>query len=202
MDRAAFVLGMRRAAMADRQHTKRSRNGLDLRVLHEAVDAIREEPEAGAITVRTRHRWDSGFAVDGYAQEFEDADGVTPRTFRFRTDWPPEVGGDDSGASPGEVVLAALGGCVAMTYITKAAMRGIDIEDLEVSIEGRVDLRGFFELDPVRAGLSNVSITVRVRSTAADSDLDDLGRAVARSSAVFDTLANPVSMQLAVQRLP
>lgn len=67
---------------------------------------------------------------------------MTARTFTFRTDWPAEVGGRDSGPSPGEEILGALGRCVAMTYVTKAATRGVSIEELEVTIEAAVDLRG------------------------------------------------------------
>jgi putative redox protein len=178
------------------------RNGVDLAVLNGAVEAIRNHPEAGAVTIRTRHRWDDGFAIDGYSQEIENAGEITARAFRFRIDWPPDLGGHDSGPSPGEAVLGALGGCVAMTYVTQATLGGIDLEELEVRIGGQVDLRGVFEVDSTRAGLSNVSVTVLVRSGADDAALAELGRTVTRISAVFDTLANPVPMHLAVRRLP
>jgi hypothetical protein len=39
------------------------------------------------VTIRTRHRRDDGFAVDGYADESEEAGEVTARTFTFRTDF-------------------------------------------------------------------------------------------------------------------
>jgi uncharacterized OsmC-like protein len=181
------------------QHRVRA-NGIDLDLLHEAVEELRRSPEA-TVTIRTRHRWDQGFAVDGSAYEFEEAGEVTARSFRFRTDWPPEIGGRDSGPSPGEALLGALGGCVALTYVAKAAMRGVDIDELEVIIEGQVDLRGVFELDAVRAGLGSATVTVRVRSDADDAVLNELGRTVVRASAVYDSLANPVPVQLEVQRL-
>ncbi len=177
------------------------RNGVDLDLLQGAVELIRDQPEAGTVTIRTRHRWDDGFAVDGYTQEIEEGGEITTRTFTFRTDWPPEVGGSDSGPSPGEAILGALGGCVAMTYITKAASRGVGIEEVEVTIEARVDLQGAFELDSVRAGLSDVTVTVGVRSDADDAILDELGRTTRRTSAVYDSLTNPVPTELVVQRL-
>lgn len=178
-----------------------SRNGLDVALLRETVDELRERPESATVTIRTRHRWDDGFAVDGYADEIEEAGEVTARAFTFRTDWPPEVGGRDTGPSPGEAILGALGGCVAMTYITKAATRGVDIGELEVAIEATVDLRGVFELDTVRAGLADASVTIRVRSDADDAVLNELREAVTRASAVYDSLVNPVPIQLTVQRL-
>jgi uncharacterized OsmC-like protein len=176
------------------------RNGLDLDLLQGAIDMIREQPEAGTVTIRTLHRWDDGFGVDGYAKVVEGGGEVTPRKFTFRTDWPAETGGRDSGPSPGETLLGALGGCVAMTYITKASSRGIEIEELEVTIEAQVDLQGAFELDLMRAGLSNATITVAVRGDVDDATLADLAENTKRSSAVYDSLANPVPMQLHVKR--
>jgi len=88
-----------------------------------------------------------------------------------------------------------------MTYIIKASGRGVRIDELEVTIEARVDLQGALELDSVRAGLSDVTITVRVRSDADDSVLDELAQTTTRTSAVFDSLANPVPMRLLVQRV-
>jgi uncharacterized OsmC-like protein len=177
------------------------RNGLDLDLLQGAIETIRAQPDAGTLTIRTLHRWDNGFGVDGYAKEVEEGGEVTARRFTFRTDWPPEIGGRDSGPSPGEALLGALGGCVAMTYIVKAASRGVTIDELEVMIEARVDLQGAFELDSVRAGLSDVTVTVGIRSDADDAVLDELAQTTSRTSAVFDSLANPVPMRLLVQRL-
>jgi uncharacterized OsmC-like protein len=185
-----------------REEENMERNGLDLDVLQDAIDMIRERPEAGMVTIRTLHRWDDGFGVDGYAKEVEEGGEVTTRRFTFRTDWPPEIGGQNSGPSPGEALLGALGGCVAMTYVTKAASRGVPIDELEVTIQARVNLQGTFELDSVRAGLSDVTITVGVRSDVDDAVLDELARATRRTSAVYDSLANPVNMQLLVQRMP
>ena len=184
------------------QMTNATRNGLDMDLLQGIVGELREHPETATVTIRTRHRWDEGFAVDGYTEEgFEQAEEASARTFTFRTDWPSEVGGRDSGPAPGEAILGALGGCVAMTYITKAATRGVGIEELEVTIEAAVDLRGIFDLAAVRAGLAGALVTMRVRSSADDAALEELRQLVTRTSAVYDSLANPVPIQLSLQRL-
>lgn len=189
-------------AMQAEKATMTWRNGLDRAVLQGVFNELRDHPDAATVTMRTRHRWDDGYAVDGATDEVEQAGEVTARRFTFRTDWPPELGGRDSGPSPGEAILGALGGCVAMTYITKAAARGVDIDQLEVTIEATVDLRGVFELDAVRAGLAGAAVTVRVRSDADDTLLAELGQTVTKTSAVYDSLTHPVPIRLAVQRLP
>jgi uncharacterized OsmC-like protein len=181
---------------------RRLRNGIDVDRFEGMAEVIRAEPEAGIVTIRTRHRWDEGFVVDGRAEELESAGDVTARTFTFRTDWPPEAGGRDSGPAPGELILAALGSCLASTYVVQATTRGIDIDELEVTLEAWVDFRGQFELAPVRPGLGGVRATVSVRSEADDDALEALGQAVGLTSPVYDTIANPVPIEASVDRLP
>jgi len=189
--------------MSTRQAAKhRLRNGVDVEQLRGIAEAIRAEPETGVVTIRTRHRWAEGFAVDGSTEALENAGETTTRRFTFRSDWPREAGGRDSGPTPGELVLAALGACLASTYATQAATGGVDIDELEVNLEAEVDLRGGLEVAPVRPGVRGVRATVAVRSEADDRALEALGQAVRRTSPIYDTLANPVPIELAVQSLP
>ena len=188
--------------MATRQTAnQRLRNGIDIDQFLEMTDVIGTQPEAGTVIIRTRHCWDDGFAVDGSAKELENAGEVTARTFSFRTDWPPDAGGRDSGPAPGELVLAALGSCIVSSYVIQAAISGVEIDELELTLEARVDLRGQFELAPVRPGLAGVKATVEVRSEADDATLEALGRAAIRTSPVYDTLANGVPIELSTDRL-
>ena len=177
------------------------RNGLRVEILEGIGSAVRAQSQAGSVTIRTRHRWDDGLAVDGQAHEIESGGEVTPRAFTFRTDWPSDVGGRDSGPAPGEVLLGALGGCVGMTYIIHAATQGIDIDELDIAIEAGWDVRGLFELDGVPAGLSNVAVAVRVRADATREDLERIGALTARTSAVFNSLAHPIPIELSVRRI-
>ena len=177
------------------------RNGLQLEILEGIGSAVRAEPQAGSVTIRTRHRWDDGLAVDGRAHEIESSGAVTTRAFAFRTDWPHEVGGRDSGPAPGEVLLGALGGCVGMTYIMHAATQGIDVDELNITIEAFWDVRGLFELDGVSAGLSNVAVAISVRANATRKVLDRIGELTARTSAVFNSMAHPIPMDLTLRRI-
>ncbi len=176
-------------------------NGFDLEELQGAANMLQERPEAGKIAFRSRHEWDEKFAVDGYAEEIEQAGQVIRRSYEFRDDYPAELMGTNSGPAPMENLMAALGACVASTYASQAAVLGINLDDLAVDLEAELDLRGMFKLAPVRPGLSRIKAKVRVKSDADDATLEELGQVATQLSPVFDSVSNPVPIESLVERV-
>lgn len=92
-----------------------------------------------------------------------------------------------------ELVLAALGTCQEITYAAYATVLGVDLESLEVEVEGRLDPRGFFGVaDDVDPGFSEVSYRVRIESPAEPERVEKLVRAVDEHCLVLDILRRPV----------
>jgi putative redox protein len=54
-----------------------------------------------------------------------------------------DVGGEDRGPNPTEMLLGALGACVAMTLRMYAGRKGWDLGDLQIDLSGR-DENGVF----------------------------------------------------------
>lgn len=65
-----------------------------------------------------------------------------------------------------------------------------------------MDLQGLFELNSACPRFSDVTVTMGVRSDSGDAVLEGLGQTTSRTSPVYDSLANPVPLQLRVRRLP
>ena len=57
-------------------------------------------------------------------------------THRIRADEEADKGGDDSGATPHEFLLAALGSCTAMTLKVYAERKGWPLRDVHVTLTG------------------------------------------------------------------
>ena len=54
---------------------------------------------------------------------------------RLLTDEPPEVGGEDTGPAPHDLLAASLGACTALTVTLYARHKAFDLQDVQVRIE-------------------------------------------------------------------
>jgi uncharacterized OsmC-like protein len=112
------------------------------------------------------------------------------------TDMAESVGGGASAPTPGWLLRAALAACDATLVAMEAARDGVELTDLEVSVESESDFRGVLGVDPsVHAGPA--SISVRIRLAAADASEDQLRRIVERAEArspVRDALQRELPM--------
>jgi putative redox protein len=117
------------------------------------------------------------------------------REFQLDVDEPPLIGGTDTGPTPVELVLAALGTCQEIVYATYARVLGIPVDAVSVDAEGRVDLRGFFGVADVPAGFQDVSFTVDIASSASPEDVARLVETVNAHCPVLDILRQPVAVQ-------
>ena len=71
-----------------------------------------------------------GWGGGTFAQDVEVAG------HHLRADEEVEKGGDDSGAAPHELLLAALGSCTAMTLKVYAERKGWPLKDVHVKLNG------------------------------------------------------------------
>lgn len=62
---------------------------------------------------------------------------------RLRADEQQDKGGDDSGAGPHELLLAALASCTAMTLKVYAERKGWPLRNTRVSVNGSTTPNGF-----------------------------------------------------------
>ena len=146
-----------------------------------ASSAVRAAPEAAVVTVRAQSQQKAGLRSD-----------VQVRTFDIPVDEPPTLGGLDSAPSPVEYALAALATCQEITYRLHADALGIPLDGVAVTLEGDIDLRGFFGVDPsVRPGFTSIRGVVRLDSPAPVAELERLRDHVNAHCPVLDLIAAP-----------
>lgn len=176
------------------------RNGIDVEQLDTYIQLLRANPQVGALTGRNGHDWAGGYTVNWRADEISVAGQHIARDHSLSIDMPKELGGEDSGPTPGELLGAALGACVAQQFVEHAARRGIDVEHVEVACTADGDIRGMFEIGDARPGFDGLSVSLRVHADANDALLDELLQAAVRTSPIADSVANPVPVHPELQR--
>jgi uncharacterized OsmC-like protein len=116
---------------------------------------------------------------------------VETRDFLLTVDEPTALGGQDLGPNPVELVLSAIATCQEITYRLYADRLGIPLDGVSVRVQGDIDLRGLFALDPgIRPGLRGLDIQVSLESTASSAELDRLKRTVDAHCPVLDIIRN------------
>ena len=117
--------------------------------------------------------------------------------FVFQKDEPPVLLGQDAGANPVEYLFAALAGCVTTGLVYHAAAKGIELDEVESTYEGDLDLRGFLGMtNEVRNGYESITITFKIKSDAPREQLEELVQIAQDRSPVFDIVSNPVPINV------
>ena len=91
--------------------------------------------------------------------------------WKFLADMPESVGGNAKAPTPGVYGRAALGSCLAIGYMMKAAKMNIPIAMLEVEVQADYDDGALFGTADVDPGYSQVRYIVTIESDAAEQDI-------------------------------
>jgi uncharacterized OsmC-like protein len=179
-------------------------NGVDLPRLTDTVAAVKASPELGSFHFRISNRWIGGGENRSEVLPFSNAGKVVPHKVGFTlvADEPDALLGTDNGANPVEHLLHALASCITTSTVYHAAARGIEVQKVESTLEGDLDLRGFLDLDPnVRNGFQNIRVKLRIKANATDEQMRELGQLGSRYSPVFDSVTRGVRVAISAERL-
>ena len=163
--------------------TARVNLGFDQTQLEGLIGAVKEVPERGQTVWKANTSWLGGFASQAQI-----------RDFTIRMDEPPPLGGTNTAPNMVEVVLGAYGCCLTTGYVMNAGLKGIELEGVEIELEGDLDLQGFFGLsDKVSPGYSGIRARVQLKAPGATpAEVQELHDLVKRTSPVGAILGQPV----------
>ena len=186
---------------------QQKKNGLDVEQIQGMLDAVKKQPQMAQGKLYAKTVWKSGLNNEAMIKDFElgGAINTTSRKtpFIIAGDHPPELLGTNKGAASVEVLLAALGHCIANGFAMYGAYMGIPIESLTINIEGHIDLQGMLGLpEPgkVRPGFQEILATYHVKSNTSREQLEKLAKMSEDLSPVKDSLrAVKFSSQLFVE---
>jgi uncharacterized OsmC-like protein len=177
-----------------------NRNGVDTATLFATIDAVRTTPEIAKFQFRATNKWVSGThnrsTLHGFYGAMQEM--THEKAFTFDADHPAVLVGTDNGPTPAEYLLHALAACLTAGIANIAAARGVNLESVESTVEGDIDLLGILGLsNEVRNGYQQVQVSFRL----CGDDPEKLAAVVEQSrkrSAVFDVLTNGVPIAISV----
>jgi uncharacterized OsmC-like protein len=179
--------------------TKSILNGVDLKTVGETVEAIRQDPELAKSKFHVTNQWINGGHNRATVRDFYGAKQEIQHNavFEMDEDEPALLAGTDVGPNPVEYLLTALSGCMTSAMVYHAALRGIQINSLECTVEGDIDLQGFLGIsNDVRKGYSDIRVTFKV-----DANEENLQRlkSLSKLSPVYDTILNGTNIDVSVE---
>jgi uncharacterized OsmC-like protein len=176
-------------------------NGVNVEALLGAREALTEAPEAAQFRWKATANWMNGThtrsACEGFYGLGEDQKHRTE--FSFDTDHPEVFASEDNGATPVEMVLVGLAGCLTAGIATVAQNREIQLNSVKATIEGSMDLAGILGIDgDVRNGFDDVQVNFEVDADASREDIEALVAQSQKRSAVYDIITNPTNISVNV----
>ncbi len=159
-------------------------NGVPVQAVEGLIGAIRDDADKGQTKWQASTTWKGGFQCES-----------TIRDHVVHMDEPEGLGGSNTAPNMVEMVLAAYSSCLTVGYTMNAALRGIEIKDLKIEVEGDIDLAGFLGIDDnVPAGFSDIKTTVHLDSDASPEQLQALHDQVLRTSPVGSILTRALNV--------
>lgn len=177
-------------------------NGVNVEALLGAREALTEAPEAAQFRWKATSRWVRGTHTRSTCEGFFGlGEAQSHRNeFSFDTDHPEVFASEDNGATPVEMVLVGLAGCLTAGIATVAQNRDIQLNSVKATIEGGMDLAGILGIDgDVRNGFNDVQVNFEVDADASAEDIEALVAQSQKRSAVYDIIANPTNITVNVK---
>jgi uncharacterized OsmC-like protein len=179
-------------------------NGVNVDNLFTTIDAIKASPSIAKFKFRIQNKWEGAGHNHSAVNAFYGAgqEIARPKSFVLHADEPVVLLGEDSAANPVEYLLHALAACLTTSMVYHAAARGIEIEEVESSFEGDIDLHGFLDLDPkVRKGYQGIRVNFKLKADVADEQLQEIVQLGTGHSPVFDSLTKGVPVSVKAELL-
>lgn len=125
---------------------------------------------------------------------------IEARDFEVVVDEPDDMGGANEGPNPLEYLLAGQAGCLNVTASQVASDMGIELEALEIEIEGEFDVETFQTEQPdERTGVQNIEVTLDAEADMDDETLQEWGERVEARCPVSDNIKHETGIDLTVE---
>lgn len=134
---------------------------------------------------------DLNFRINGEKTGLTKYRGIA-RNFELVVDEPEILGGEDSAANPVEYLLAGYAGCLNVVFGIVAKEMQIEIESLQININGDINPEKFLGLSTnERAGFKALNVDIVLKTNTDQETEKQLIETVKSRCPINDNLSNP-----------
>jgi uncharacterized OsmC-like protein len=124
------------------------RNAISVTGLSEFVDEIKNDPAQGIAKYGVQLDWQSGTRSKVTTLPMSIGPHTISRDFSWEIDEPRQLLGCNHAPNPQEYLLSGVGACILVGFAVGASVLEIQLESLQVSVKGELNLAGFLDIDP------------------------------------------------------
>jgi uncharacterized OsmC-like protein len=170
-------------------------NGIDLEAFQTALDLVGSQPAARHAPKASRVRWVNGLKFKAMV-----------RNHTFVVDEPAHLTGEDTSPNSVEYVLGAYGACLATGFVMNASKQGIEIRNLEVSLQStQNNVFTFLGLEPStegHSGFEEITAKLFVQANADEATLRQIWAHTITTSPVHNILTHNATIKPEVDIIP
>jgi uncharacterized OsmC-like protein len=165
-------------------------NGIDVHRLRTTRDRI--EADADGPFAHPRYEstvvWKNGYRTISSAMDGQEVIG----------DEPEQYGGKGSGMTPEDMLLSAIGNCLAVTYIGGLSAAGITVKSLRLDVSGRVNFRAVFGLEATNPGFESIRVAVDIQTDSSPGKVKEIMDRLLKTAPIPDTIIRPVPLDVRI----
>lgn len=179
-------------------------NGIDINRFIEIIDAVEKSPGLARFQFRAKNTWMNGGHSRSIIKGFyggKQEDDTRNETYIIENDQPLILLGSGKGASPLEYILNSLAGCITDSIIYNAALKGVEIKEMESELEGNFDLRNLFiKQDGIEKHDESINVKIRITANSlAEEEKIAFCESAKKFSSVFNMLTRAFPVNISIE---
>jgi uncharacterized OsmC-like protein len=165
-------------------------NGVDLERLSATRDLIEADAEGSLSRPRYESTiiWNNGYRTVSRVTDGQEVTG----------DEPERYGGNGAGLTPQDLLLTAVGNCLAATYIGGLSAAGIAVRSLQINVSGRVNFRAAYGLEAGNPGFEGIGVEVDIQADSSPDKVKEVLNRLLKTAPIPDTIIRPVPLDVEI----
>lgn len=170
--------------------TAKNMNGIDLDKSRATRDLIQADEDG--FVARPQYQstvvWEKGYHTISRVTDGQEVVG----------DEPVRYGGSGVGLTPQDMLLTAVGHCLAATYVGGLSAAGITVKSLRLDVSGRVNFTAAFGIEAGNPGFESIRVEMDIQTDSSPDKVKGILDRLLKTAPIPDTIIRPVPLNVEI----